>query len=71
MAVYEEYPYLYATSDMEINCHCHGAGLEEIKCPATLIGKISSVENQSKHTEKDDDKFKLNLVKIQAKPCKS
>ena len=40
MTVFEEYPYLSATSDMEINCNGHGAGLVEIKCPATLNGKI-------------------------------
>ena len=59
MAVFEEYPYLSATRDMEINCNCHGAGLVEIKCPATLIGKIPSIENYSKHIEKDGDKLKL------------
>ena len=44
---------------MEINCNCHGAGLVEIKCPATLIGKIPSIENYSKHIEKDGDKLQL------------
>ena len=44
---------------MEINCNCHGAGLVEIKCPATLIGKTPSIENYSKHIEKDGDKLKL------------
>ena len=44
---------------MEINCNCHGAGLVEIKYPATLIGKILSIENYSKQIEKDGDKLKL------------
>ena len=44
---------------MEINCNCHGADLVEIKCLATLIGKIPSIENYSKHIEKDGDKLKL------------
>ena len=47
------------TPDMEINCNCHGADLVEIKCLATLIGKIPSIENYSKHIEKDGDKLKL------------
>ena len=59
MTVFEEYPYLSATPDMEINCHCHGAGLVEIKCPATLISKIPSIENCSKHIENNCDKLKL------------
>ena len=44
---------------MEINCNCHGAGLVDIRCPVTLIGKIQSIENYSKHIEKDGDKLKL------------
>ena len=60
MTVFEEYPYLSATPDMEINCNCHGAGLTEIKCPATLTGKIPITENYSKHVENDGDKLKLN-----------
>ena len=47
------------TPDMEINCNCHGADLVEIKCLATLIGKIPSIENYSKHIEKDGNKLKL------------
>ena len=57
MTVFEEYPYFSATTDMEINCISHGAGLVEIKCTATLIGKIPSIENYSKHIEKDADKL--------------
>ena len=59
MTVFEEYTDLFATPDMEINCNCHGAGLVEIKYPATLIGKILSIENYSKQIEKDGDKLKL------------
>ena len=59
MTVFEEYPYLSATPNMESNCNCHGAGLVEIKCPATLTGKIPSIENYRKHIEKDDGKLKL------------
>ena len=59
MTVFEEYPHLAATPDMEINCNCRGADLVEIKCPATLIGKIPSIENYSKHIEKDGEKLKL------------
>ena len=39
--------------------HCHGAGSVEIKCPATVIGKIPSIENYNKHIEKDGDKLQL------------
>ena len=49
ITVFEEYPYVSATPDMEINCNCHGAGLVQTKCPANLIGKIPSIENYSKH----------------------
>ena len=59
MTVFEEYPYLSATPNMESNCNCHGAGLVEIKCPATLTGKIPSIENYRKHIEKDGGKLKL------------
>ena len=59
MTVFEEYPYLSVIPDIEINCNCHGAGLVEVKCPATLIGKILSIENYNKHIEKDGDKLKL------------
>ena len=59
MRVFEEYPYLSATPDMEINCNCHGAGSVEIKCPATVIGKILSIENYNKHIQKDGDKLQL------------
>ena len=52
-------PGMTATPDMEINCNCHDAGLVEIKCPATPMGKIPSIENYSKHIEKDDDKLQL------------
>ena len=59
MTVFEEYTDLSATPDMEINCNCHGAGLVEIKCLSTLKGKIPSIENYSKHIEKDGNKLKL------------
>ena len=59
MTVFEEYPDLSVTPDMKINFNCDGAGLVEIKCPATLIGKIPGIENYSKHIEKDGDKLKL------------
>ena len=59
MTVFEECSYLSATPNMESNCNCHGAGLVEIKCPAALTGKIPSIENYSKHIEKDGDKLKL------------
>ena len=63
MTVFEEYSYLSATPDMEINCNCHGAGLVEIKCPATLIGKKPRIENYSKHIEKDGDKLQLKSTR--------
>ena len=39
MTVFEDSPFPAATPDLEINCACHGLGLVEIKCPATLIAK--------------------------------
>ena len=57
MTVFEEYLYLSAPPDMKINCNCHGSGLVEIKCSSTLMGKIPSIENYSKHIEKDGDKL--------------
>ena len=63
MTVFEEYPYLSATPDMEINCNCHGADLVEIKCPATLFGKIPSIENYNKHIEKDGDNYNKHIEK--------
>ena len=59
ITAFEEYLFLSATPDMEINCNCHGAGLVEIKCLSTLKGKIPSIENYSKHIEKDGNKLKL------------
>ena len=59
ITVFEECSYLSATPNMESNCNCHGAGLVEIKCPATLTGKLPSIENYSKHIEKDGGKLKL------------
>ena len=59
ITIFEEYPYLSATPGMGINCNCHGAGLVKTICPATLIGKTSSMENYCKHIEKDVDKLKL------------
>ena len=43
MTVFEDYPFLAATPDLEINCACHGPGLVEIKCPASLIAKTANV----------------------------
>ena len=41
----KSHPFISVSSDLEINCSCHGLGLVEIKCPATFIGKVSSAEN--------------------------
>ena len=38
---------------------CHGAVLVETKYPATLFGKIPSIENYSQHIEKDGEKLKI------------
>ena len=50
MTVFEDYPFFAAKPDLEINCACHGPGLVEIKCLATLIAKTSNVDNY-KHIE--------------------
>ena len=59
MTVFEECYYLAATPDVEINCIGHGAGLVERKCPATVFGKIPSIDNYSQHIEKDGEKLKI------------
>ena len=43
--------------------NCYGTGLVEIKCPATLISKIPSIENYGRHIEKDSDQLNFNLLK--------
>ena len=50
MTVFKSHPFISVSRDMEINCSCHGPGFEEIKCPATFIGKVPSAENYLKPT---------------------
>ena len=54
MTIDENKPYLSATPDLEIECSCHGLGLVEIKCPASIIGKIPSTQNYE-HIESRED----------------
>ena len=49
MTVFKSHPFISVSPDLEINC-CHGLRLVEIKCPATIIGKVPSAENY-KHLE--------------------
>ncbi|XP_047130217.2 uncharacterized protein LOC124810062 [Hydra vulgaris] len=45
MTVMKSHPFISVTPDMEIECLCHGSGLVEIKCPASIIGKVPHPEN--------------------------
>ena len=44
--------------DLEVICSCHGPGLVEIKCPASVIGKVPCIENYH-NLELSDGKIKL------------
>ena len=59
MTVDTKYPYISASPDLEINCLCHGPGLVEIKCPASLIGHVPNVQNYHKHIEEVDGEIVL------------
>ena len=56
MAVFKSHPFISVSPDLEINCSCHGPGLVEIKCPATIIGKVLSTENY-KHLQINDQPY--------------
>ena len=64
---FEEYSYLSATPGTEIDCNCHGAGLIEIKWPATLISKIPSTENYSKLIGKVKAKIYMSLLQADSR----
>ena len=53
-------PYLFisVSPDLEVFCSCDGLGLVEIKCPASLIGKVPFVKN-CHHLERNDGQLKL------------
>ena len=54
MTIYERFSFISVSPDLEVCCSCHGEGLVEIKCPATLIGKIPNSENYSIHIEQQN-----------------
>ena len=54
ITIYERFPFIFVSPDLEVCCSCHGKGLVEIKCPATLIGKIPNSENYSTHIEQQN-----------------
>ena len=58
MTVLQPYPFISVSPDLEVICSCHGPGLVEIKCPASLIGKVPSIENYH-HLELSDGQIKL------------
>ena len=53
MTILQPYSFTSVIPDLEVICFCHGPGLVEIKCPASLIGKRPSVENYH-HLELSD-----------------
>ena len=61
MTVFEDYPFLAATSDLEIYCAYHDSDLVEIKCSATLIAKTPDVDNY-KHIEICNDNIALKMT---------
>ena len=61
VAVFEGSTFLAVKPDLEINCACHGPGLVEIKCPATLIAKTTNVDNY-KHMEMCNDNIALKMT---------
>ena len=61
MIVFEDDPCLAVTLGLEINCACHGPGLVEMKCPATLIAKTPNVGNY-KHIETCNDNIVLKMT---------
>ena len=44
MTILQPCPFISVSPDSEVICSCHGPGLVEIKCPASLIGKVPSTE---------------------------
>ena len=38
----ESHPFISASPDLEAQCQCHSLKLVEIKCPASIIGEVSS-----------------------------
>ena len=58
MMVLQPYPFISVSLDVEVICSCHGPGFVEIKCPASLIGKVPSIENYH-DLELSDGQIKL------------
>ena len=58
MTILKPYPFIQVSPDLEVICSCYGPRLVEIKCPASLIGKVPSVENYH-HLELSDGQIKL------------
>ena len=58
MTILQPYPFISVSPDLEVICSCHGPGLVEIKCPASFIGIVPSVENYH-HLELSDGQIKL------------
>ena len=61
MRIFYTHPYLSATPDLEINCNCHGPGLVEIKCPASIVHLKPTVENYH-HIECKDNILTLKKL---------
>ena len=61
MTVFEDYPLLAGTPDLDINCTCHGPGLVETKIPAILIAKTPNVDKY-KYIEMCNDNIFLKMT---------
>ena len=53
MTIPQPYPFTSVIPGLEVIFYCHGPDLAESKCTASLIGKMSSVENYH-HLELSD-----------------
>ena len=62
MTICERFPFISVNPDPEVCCSCHGEGLVEVKCQATLIGKIPNYENYSTHKEQQNDSIYLKKL---------
>ena len=56
IAILQLYPFMLVSS--EVFCFCNDPGLVQIKSPASLIGKMPSIEN-CHHLELSDGQIKL------------
>ncbi len=52
MTIMAENPFISVSPDLEIECDCHGKGLVQIKCPASLIEHVPTPANYQHFEQK-------------------